>query len=63
MAVQWAFVALKGAFPRPEGSRRCIAVDDAKTELGKERLYTWAAWDVDGKGGLGIQVLIRQIEP
>jgi len=49
MAVQRAFTALK-ALPKPgKRYRRCVAVDETKTKLGKEQLYLWAARDVDSK--------------
>jgi len=50
-AVRLWYNALKGALPKPERKyRRYIAVDEIKTELGKEQLYVWAArmWTARG---------------
>jgi len=38
--------ALNDAKPERK-HRRCIAVDETKTKLGKEQVYIWAARDVD----------------
>ncbi|MEM3734916.1 MAG: DDE-type integrase/transposase/recombinase [Nitrososphaerales archaeon] len=44
---------LKDALPKPERRyRRCIAVDETKTKLGKKEVFIWAARDVDGREAL-----------
>ncbi|MEM2211409.1 MAG: hypothetical protein QXK35_06390 [Nitrososphaerales archaeon] len=49
MAVQRVFITLKGLPKLERRYRRCVAIDETKTKLGKEQLYLWAARDMDTK--------------
>ena len=56
MAVQRAFIAMKG-LPKPERRhRRLIAVDETKAKLKGKQFFIWAARDVDTKEVLAFRV-------
>jgi len=52
--------ALKDVLPKPERKyRRCVAVDEAKANLGKAQLFVWAARNVDSKEVLAFRCSSR----